>query len=196
MRRVIERVGPCRLRRYDDGTHFDYVARAIVYQQLSGKAAATIFGRVVTVLEGPPLEPGRLLSAPDESLRGAGLSRQKVTYLRDLATQVVERRLAIDALHTLPDNEVETQLVGVKGIGRWTAQMFLLFRLGRADVLPDGDLGVRKGMQLAYGMRRLPTPARVLAVGARWAPYRSVASWYLWRVLDHAAEWRRTSKHA
>ena len=184
LREVIVRVGPCRFAPRAEGTHFDALVRAIVYQQLSGKAAATIHGRVRDHFGGRDPLPAELLATPDEPLRAAGLSRQKLGYLRSLAEHVEAGALPLDVIHTLDDEAVIQALVDVKGIGRWTAQMFLMFRLGRLDVLPELDLGVQKGIQLAYGRRTLPTPKQVLRIGAAWAPYRSVASWYLWRLLD------------
>jgi DNA-3-methyladenine glycosylase II len=196
MERVIDRVGSCRLRPRSEGTHFDHIARAIVYQQLSGKAASTIHGRVLALLNGPPIHPGTLISTPDEPLRAAGLSRQKISYLRDLAARSANGALKIDLLHELSDEEIASQLVQVKGIGIWTAQMFLMFRLGRPDILPGSDLGIRKGVQIAYRMRKLPTPKQVEQIGARWAPYRTIASWYLWRLLDVEPAPRRRSRKA
>jgi DNA-3-methyladenine glycosylase II len=184
MERVIEQVGPYTLRPRAEGTHFEHIARAIIYQQLSGKAAATIHGRVCALFASGRMEPTQLVTLPDESLRAAGLSRQKVAYLRNLAEHATNGQLRIDVLHELPDAEIAAQLVSVKGVGIWTAQMFLMFRLGRPDVLPGSDLGIRKGVQRAYRMRTMPTPKRVEALGAKWAPYRTVASWYLWRLLD------------
>ena len=181
---VIDRIGPCRFRARAEGTHFDAVLRSIVYQQLSGKAAATIHARVLGIYGGRSPFPEELLRTRDARLRAAGLSRQKLTYAKDLARHVVDGSLPIERLHELPDDEIIERLSRVKGIGRWTAQMFLIFRLGRLDVLPDLDLGVRKGIQQAYRLRRLPTPRRVLEIGAPWAPYRTIASWYLWRLLD------------
>ena len=185
--RVIEEVGPCRLVVRREGAHFDHVARAIVYQQLSGKAAATIHGRVMALFGDRPPTPAELLAMPDEPLRGAGLSRQKLGYLRDLATRAHAGEVPFDALDALPDEEVVAALTSVKGVGRWTAQMFLMFRLGRLDVLPELDLGVQQGIRKAYRLRRLPTPKEVARRGARWAPYRTVASWYMWRVCDGEA---------
>lgn len=182
---VIERVGPCRFEARGEGTHFEALVRSIVYQQLSGKAAATILGRVSALFDGAPPTPGSLLAIPDSRLRAAGLSRQKLGYLRSLAEHIRDGRLPLETLDALPDDDIIAALVGVKGIGRWTAQMFLMFRLGRMDVLPELDLGIRKGIQRAYRMRAMPTPARVLEVGARWAPYRTIASWYFWRSLDN-----------
>jgi DNA-3-methyladenine glycosylase II len=128
--------------------------------------------------------PHELASTPDEQLRGVGLSRQKLSYLKDLAARVASSELAIETLHDLPDDEVIETLVRVKGVGRWTAQMFLMFRLGRPDVLPELDLGIQNAVQRAYRLRKRPTPERVRKIGAPWAPYRTVASWYLWRSLE------------
>jgi 3-methyladenine DNA glycosylase/8-oxoguanine DNA glycosylase len=185
--RVITEVGPCRFTLRTDGTHFDHLARAIIYQQLSGRAAATIHARYDALYAAHGRAPDALASLPDEKLRAAGLSRQKIGYLRDLAARVTSGTLALDDIEARSDDEIIDALVDVKGIGRWTAQMFLMFRLGRPDVLPELDLGIRKGMQLAYRFRKLPTPQRVRQVGAKWAPYRTIASWYLWRSLDGEA---------
>lgn len=181
---VIDRVGPCGARVTTDGSHFGAVVRSIVYQQLSGKAAATIHGRVVALFGGREPTPRALLTLDDAVLRGAGLSGQKTAYVKDLATHAASRRFPMERLHEYGDDEVIATLTTIKGVGRWTAQMFLMFRLGRPDVLPDLDLGIQKGIQRAYGLRRLPTPPQVLKRGAVWAPYRTIASWYLWRVLD------------
>jgi 3-methyladenine DNA glycosylase/8-oxoguanine DNA glycosylase len=188
MARVIEDVGPYRLKTRSEGTHFAFVARAIVYQQLSGKAAATIHGRFQRLFEQGIPSPSALLAAPDEALRGAGISRQKIGYLRDLATRSDAGEVPIEEVHALDDDAVITALTKVKGVGRWTAQMFLIFRLGRLDVLPELDLGIQKAIMRAYRLRTMPTPDRVLRVGAKWAPFRSVASWYLWRSLDTEAQ--------
>ena len=181
--RVMADVGPCRFAARSEGSHFDHILRAIVYQQLSGRAAATIHGRVVALFEGKPSAEG-LLTATDDQLRSAGLSRQKIGYLRDLAQRVHTGDLPVERLHELADDDVIAALTRVKGIGRWTAHMFLMFRLGRPDVLPDLDLGIRKAIQLAYRLRRMPNSDRVLAIGAAWAPHRTIACWYLWRSLD------------
>ncbi len=183
---VIERVGAYQLRPRNEGSHFDHIARAIVYQQLSGKAASTIHGRLCALFPNGRVDPALLRTMPDETLRAAGLSRQKIGYLRDLAAHTTEGTLRIDSLHELPDEDISAQLVKVKGVGIWTAQMFLIFRLGRPDVLPVNDLGIRKGVQVAYKLRKLPSPKQVETIGARWMPFRSVASWYLWRLLDVA----------
>jgi DNA-3-methyladenine glycosylase II len=181
---VIRRVGSFRLVRATAGTHFDAVCRSIIYQQLSGKAAATIHGRVLDLYGGRAPLPDELAITPDDHLRAAGLSRQKLSYLKDLAARVAANELPIEALHELSDDDVIDALVQVKGVGRWTAQMFLMFRLGRPDVLPELDLGIQKAIQLAYRLRKRPLPVRVSKIGAVWAPYRTVASWYLWRSLE------------
>ncbi|MCX5761056.1 MAG: DNA-3-methyladenine glycosylase [Gemmatimonadetes bacterium] len=181
---VIDRVGPCRLQITTDGTHFGAVVSSIVYQQLSGSAAGTIHGRLLALFGDRDPTPREILKTSAAALRAVGLSGQKTAYLKDLATRAAQRSFGMERLHNLPDDEVMETLIAVKGVGRWTAQMFLMFRLGRPDVLPDLDLGIQKGIQLAYGMRRLPTPPQVLKRGAVWAPYRTIASWYLWRLLD------------
>ena len=185
---VIRRVGAFRLTRPRTGTHFDAVCRSIIYQQLSGKAAGTIHARVLELYGGRPPHPAELASTADERLRAVGLSRQKLSYLKDLAGRVAAHELPIETLHELPDEEVIDALVRVKGVGRWTAQMFLMFRLGRPDVLPELDLGIQKAVQRIYRLRKRPPPHRVLKIGAVWAPYRTVASWYLWRSLELTEE--------
>jgi DNA-3-methyladenine glycosylase II len=182
--RVIDQVGRYKGWPDSQGSHFDAIARSIVFQQLSGKAAGTIHGRFQGLYGGRTPLPAELVETSDEKLRGIGLSRQKSAYLKDLAARVVAGELPVDTLHELTDDEIITALTQVKGIGRWTAQMFLMFRLGRPDVLPDLDLGIQKGIQRAYKLRKLPPPERVKKIGARWAPYRTIASWYLWRLLD------------
>jgi 3-methyladenine DNA glycosylase/8-oxoguanine DNA glycosylase len=184
MGRVISLVGPNRFTVRREGTAFDFLARSIIYQQLSGKAAATIYERVRALAGAPWIAPQPLQSCSDATLRAAGLSRQKISYLRDLATHAGEGRLPVEDLEQRPDDEVSSLLRQVHGIGIWTVQMFLMFRLGRLDVLPVSDLGVRKGVQMAYRLRKLPAPERVQKIGACWAPYRTIASWYLWRVLE------------
>ena len=187
---LIRRVGPCRFAPRTEGTHFAALVRAIVYQQLSGKAAATIHSRVVTALG--TVTPEAVLATSDDALRGAGLSRQKIRYLRDLAEKAHARELLIDRLHELDDVAVMESLCAVKGIGRWTVHMFLMFRLGRLDVLPELDLGVRKAVKQAFAMRKLPSPDRLERVAAAWQPYRTIASWYLWRSLELPAAPRPT----
>lgn len=188
---VIDTVGRCTFAPAEHLAHFTAITRSIVFQQLSGKAASTIYGRFAALFADETPVTQKLLELSEDQLRGVGLSRQKIGYLRDLATRVHGGDLPIDTLHELSDDEIIAALTSVKGIGRWTAQMFLMFRLGRPDVLPDLDLGIQKGIQRAYRMRKLPTPKRVLEVGAKWAPYRTIASWYLWRSLDATAETRQ-----
>jgi DNA-3-methyladenine glycosylase II len=182
--RIIDRVGPCTLQPREEGTHFDEILRAIVYQQLSGKAAATIHGRILALFGGRPPTPAELLATADEPLRAAGLSRQKLGYLRDLATRASDGEVPFDRLHELGDAEIIESLTRVKGVGRWTVQMFLMFKLGRPDVLPDLDLGIQNAIQRAYGLRNRPTPKQVLELGACWSPHATIASWYLWRSLE------------
>lgn len=184
---VIDAVGPCRFETAPHLTHFEAVARSIISQQLSGKAAGTIHGRFVALFDGATPCASALHALADESLRGAGVSRQKISYLRDLAARVLSGEVPIDTLHDEPDDAVIRHLTAIKGVGVWTAQMFLMFRLGRPDVLPDLDLGIRKGIQQAYGLRKLPDAKKVHTIGAKWAPYRTVACWYLWRSIDGEA---------
>ena len=184
MAEVIEKVGSYKGWPSSQGSHFDAVARSIVFQQLSGKAAGTIHGRFQGLYGGRTPLPSELATTSDEQLRAVGLSRQKSAYLKDLGARVTAGELPIETLHELTDEEVISALTQVKGIGRWTAQMFLMFRLGRLDVLPDLDLGIQKGIQRAYRLRKLPTPERVKKIGAKWAPYRTIACWYLWRLVD------------
>jgi 3-methyladenine DNA glycosylase/8-oxoguanine DNA glycosylase len=182
--RLIQQVGACGFRLRLDGAHFDHITRAIVYQQLSGKAAATIYARVHALYGDRPPTPAELAATPAAKLRRAGLSRQKLSYLKDLARRAATGRLALDALDGLPDEAVIESLTAVRGIGVWTAQMFLMFRLGRLDVLPVLDLGIQKGMRHVYGLRKLPTPVQMERIAAAWRPYRSVACWYMWRALE------------
>ena len=183
LRKVIEQVGPCRLRPLTEGSHFEFIARSIIYQQLSTKAAATIHARV-QALCGGVLSAEPLSRLADDGLRSAGLSRQKLAYLRDLAAREAAGTLDTRHFPDLPDEDITRQLVQVKGVGVWTAQMFLMFKLGRPDVLPVLDLGIRKGVQRAYRLRKLPDAKRIEKIAAPWAPYRTVGSWYMWRVLE------------
>jgi DNA-3-methyladenine glycosylase II len=184
MARLIAAIGPCRYEVRNFGTHFDALCRSITYQQLSTKAAATIHGRFLDLFPNRHPTPDALLALPEETLRGVGLSRQKLNYLRDLAGRVHANALPLDHLDELPDQEIIEYLVQVKGIGVWTAQMFLMFRLGRLDVLPVLDLGIRNAIKKAYRVRGVPTAKRMQKIGAPWTPYASVACWYLWRSLD------------
>jgi len=182
---IIARVGACRLQARATGTHYDALVRSIVFQQLSGKAADTIHRRFAELYPGKRIRAEGVLASPDEQLRSAGLSRQKIGYLRDLSSRVVEGTLPLAHLGRLPDEAIIDHLVQVKGIGKWTAQMFLMFRLGRPDVLPDLDLGIQNAIQKAYGLKKRPLPKDVLRIGEKWRPYASIASWYLWRSLEN-----------
>lgn len=183
---AIASVGRCGLEFTPMRSPFHSLMSAITYQQLSGKAAATILGRVVALFpaeHGP--HPELLLGLPDEALRGAGLSRNKVLALRDLAAKVLDGTVPeMRGLKALPDEEIIERLTQVRGIGRWTVEMLLISTLGRPDVLPVTDLGIRKGLQRVYGMKRLPAYSTVERAGRAWSPYRSIASWYLWRMAD------------
>lgn len=184
---LIDRVGPFDLRLKRTSTVFAALGEAIVYQQLTGAAAATILGRVKALAGGPRRfpTPAQILAMPDEVLRSAGLSRAKTMALKDLSRKIADGVVPAPAvLRRLDDEDIVQQLTQVRGVGRWTAQMFLIFRLGRLDVLPAEDYGVRKGFAVAFRTRELPTPAQVIARGARWQPYRTVAAWYLWRALE------------
>lgn len=181
---VIERVGPLTPRPV--GEPYQELVRAILYQQLAGPAAAAISRRFQALYgDGRVPSPEELLATPDEALRGAGVSRQKIAYLRDLAAKAAQGVIG-DDLCLLPDDDVIARVTSVKGIGRWTADMLLIFCLGRPDVLPVSDLGVRKGFQHAYDLAGLPRPAEMERIAAPWRPYRSVATRYLWRSLDIA----------
>jgi DNA-3-methyladenine glycosylase II len=178
---IIERVGRFRMN-YDEPA-FQSLAEAIVYQQLHGKAAATIFQRL-TDLAGTPLTAEGILKLSTEQLRSVGLSKQKLSYLRDLAARTQARELDFARLPDLPDAEVIRQLTQVKGIGVWTAHMFLMFSLRRPDILPTGDLGIQMAIRKHYRKRKLPKPMQMEKIARCWAPYRSVACWYLWQSMD------------
>lgn len=187
---LIERVGEIdiatRLRRRSEERPADAygaLLRAIVGQQLSTKAARTIFGRVLDLFGGRTPSPEQLLEASEEELRACGLSGRKVEYVRDLATHVLDGELELDRLGDLADEEVIAEIVAVRGLGQWTAEMFLIFHLERPDVLSGGDLGIRKAVQIEYGLEEMPPPARVLEIGEAWRPHRSLASLYLWESL-------------
>jgi DNA-3-methyladenine glycosylase II len=165
---------------------FDALAESIAYQQLTGKAAATIFGRVRALYPKRKwLDPKQLLATPDEALRAAGLSRAKTAALKDLAAKTIDGTVPSGcALLRMTDDEIITRLTTVRGIGRWTVEMLLLFDLGRPDVWPVDDYGVRKGFAKTFRRRELPTPKQLMKLGEKWRPYRSVAAWYFWRALD------------
>jgi DNA-3-methyladenine glycosylase II len=181
LRGIIERVGACRMQ-YGE-PEFNSLAEAIVYQQLNGKAAVTIFKRFAA-LAGEPLTPEGILKLSEQQLRSVGLSKQKSSYLRDLAAKTHEGKLNFQTLPTLSDDEVIEYLTQVKGIGVWTAHMFLMFALRRPNVLPTGDFGVRMAMKKHYKKRKLPKAGQMQKIARAWEPYRSVACWYLWKSLD------------
>jgi len=184
---IIERVGPFRMELKDSRSLFGALAEAIVYQQLSNKAAATIYGRVEALYPDAPdgFTPRHILKTTDETLRGCGLSRAKVLAVQDLARRVEGGELpTLDEAQAIPDAELIERLVTVRGIGRWSAEMFLMFRLGRPDILPLDDYSLRKAYAKAFRKRILPSPKALEKAGEKWRPYRTVASWYLWRVLD------------
>ena len=178
---IIERVGPCRIE--FGPPEFSSLAESIIYQQLNGKAAETIFKRFAA-LAGEPLTPEGILKLTDEQLRSVGLSKQKSGYLKDLSAKTVAGLLDFARLPELSDQEVIQHLTQVKGIGVWTAQMFLMFTLKRPDVLPTGDYGVQAAIKKHYKKRKMPKPHVMEKIAKPWAPYRSVACWYLWRSLD------------
>ena len=184
---IIDSVGPFRMELKSSRSVFGALAEAIVYQQLSNKAAATIYGRVEALYPHATdgFTPRHILKTPDDKLRGCGLSRAKVLAVQDLARRVTSGELpTLDEAHRLEDGALIERLVQVRGIGRWSAEMFLMFRLGRPDVLPLDDYSLRKAFATAFRKRALPSPQALEKAGEKWRPYRTVASWYLWRALD------------
>jgi len=190
--RLMERIGPFRMRVDGLQSPFHALLEAIVYQQLTGTAAETILRRV-HALHHPRRapRPEEILASPPEALRAAGLSRAKTAAVRDLAEKTLDGTVpSLARLRRMADEEILERLTSIRGIGPWTVEMLLIFRLGRGDVLPATDYGIRKGFRLAFRTRGLPTPAQVLRRGERWRPYRTVASWYLWRAVDTATPGR------
>lgn len=181
---LMRRYGPCGLAEAQHTDPFRALVHAIISQQLSTKASATIEGRFAALFDGAPT-PAAVAASPDARLRAVGISAQKLGYLRDLCRHVAGGSLPLGALDGMPDEEVIAALTRIKGIGRWTAEMFLMFRLHRPDVLPVGDLGIVKAVRRAYRLRTSPSPARLLRLGETWRPYRSVACWYLWASLEN-----------
>ena len=185
--RVIDAVGPFRLQLIGASSIFGALAQAIVYQQLNGKAAAAIFARFCALFPGTDPTAELVLAISEEELRGAGLSRSKLLSLRDLAGKTVSGEIpTLAEIRLMEDDAIIERLTSVRGIGRWTVEMLLIFRLGRPDVLPADDYGIRKGFARAYTQGELPARKDVEAYGARWKPYRTVASWYLWRLAEQA----------
>ncbi|GAC1605559.1 MAG: DNA-3-methyladenine glycosylase [Myxococcales bacterium] len=183
--RAMRLVGPFQMRHSSMHSPFEALATSIVYQQLTGKAAATILSRVVALFAPPFPRPADLLATPDEKLRAAGLSRGKAAALKDLAQKTLDGLVpGLPELAAMEEEAIVERLTAVRGIGRWTVEMLLMFRLGRPDVLPATDYGVRKGFARAFGLAELPSPGQLLAHGEKWRPWRTVASWYLWRVTE------------
>ena len=179
---VIRRVGPIEIK--VKRGRFQTLVSSIVSQQISGAAAKTILGRLSDLIERKAFTPDRLLNFDIDQLREVGLSRQKATYVLDLAEKVHSREVRLNRLGQLPNEEVILELTKVKGVGVWTAQMFLMFSLGRMDILPTGDLGIQNAIKLAYGLRKAPNAKKVQTIATPWSPYESVACCYLWRRLD------------
>jgi DNA-3-methyladenine glycosylase II len=173
------------LKRERPGDAYGALLRSIVGQQLSTKAASTIYGRMIDIFGGHAPTPKQLLAADPEEIRAAGLSRPKIAYLRDLAQHVEDGTLELDRLDELPDEEVSAQLTAIKGLGQWTADMFLMFHLRRPDVLPVGDQGIRRAVKVEYRMRKLPDPKRLEKVARPWRPHRTLACLFLWSSLDN-----------
>jgi 3-methyladenine DNA glycosylase/8-oxoguanine DNA glycosylase len=187
LRAVIDAVGPCTLRKERMQSPYEALFEAIVYQQLSGKAAATILGRVKASFGDAAAfpAPDAVLAAPIGRLRGAGLSGAKTAAVKDLAEKTMSGRVpSLAALRKMDDQAIVEHLTEIRGIGPWTVEMMLIFRLGRPDVLPVHDFGVRNGFRIAHGKRSMPTPKALAKFGERWRPHRTVASWYLWRAVD------------
>lgn len=181
---VIKKYGACGLASAQRADHFSALVRAITGQQLSTKAASTIYARLAALMPGG-VTPAALSTLTIEQMRAVGMSRQKTAYFRDLCDKCLSGAVALDSLESMTDDEVIAALTQVKGIGRWSAEMFLMFRLHRPDVLPVDDLGIVNAVKNVYGLRKRPTADRIRKIGEAWRPYRSVASWYLWRSLDN-----------
>jgi DNA-3-methyladenine glycosylase II len=183
---LIRKVGPCTLRPEKSVSPFQSLVRSVAYQQLTGKAAATILGRVKALFPTQPFpEPEDLIKIPEEELRAAGLSRAKIAAIKDIAAKTLDGTVpTLKAIRKMSDAEIVERLTTIRGVGPWTVEMLLIFRLGRPDVLPVTDYGVRKGFALTYKRDELPAPKELLEFGEKWRPYRSTAAWYFWRALD------------
>ncbi|HVS79223.1 MAG TPA: DNA-3-methyladenine glycosylase [Candidatus Saccharimonadales bacterium] len=190
---VIKASGPCRIRPHTD--HYGELVSSIVGQQLSAKAGAVIWRRVLDLFGGKMPTPQQLLDINTDKIRAAGVSRPKIAYMKDLAQHVLDKRLDLEHIATMPNDQLIEQLTAVKGIGEWSAHMFMMFGLGRLDILPVGDLGIRKAIQKLYGFEELPSPEQIITVANKykWHPYESVASWYLWQSLDNSPQ--KKSRH-
>lgn len=194
--RLIKAHGPCRLKPHTD--HYGELVSSIVGQQLSVDAAATIWSRVLALFDGKMPTPDQLIEVDDDQLRACGLSWSKVSYVKDLARHVLDKRLDLDHVATMPNEQLIEQLTAVKGIGQWSAHMFMIFGLGRLDILPTGDLGIRKALMLHYKLPGLPDPAACVTIANEngWNPYESVACWYLWKSLDDNKPGKQTRHDA
>lgn len=190
---IIESSGPCRIRPHRD--HYGELVGSIVGQQLSAAASGTIWRRVLDIFNGSMPTPEQLMKVDDQKLRDVGLSWAKVGYVKDLARHIIDGRLDLDHISTMPNEQLIEQLTAVKGIGEWSAHMFMMFGLGRLDILPTGDLGIRKAIMGLYGLKELPAPEQIITVAAqnKWHPYESVACWYLWQSLDNNTQ--KPSRH-
>ena len=189
---MIGLAGPCTLRPRPDRTPFESLVRAVAHQQLNGTAAETILGRFRALFPARRFPPAAALSGvTDEQLRGTGFSRAKVAAIRDIAARVASREIpGSAAIGRMDDEEIVRRLTAARGVGRWTVEMLLIFKLGRPDVLPVDDFGVRNGFRLLYGLERMPTGRELDAAGEDWRPHRTVAAWYLWRAVDLSREGR------
>lgn len=190
---VVASSGPCRIKPHKD--HYGELVGSIVGQQLSTKAAAKIWQRVLDLFSGKMPAPQQLVNVDDQKLRDVGLSWAKVGYVKDLAAHVIDKRLDLEHISTMPNDQLIEQLTAVKGIGEWSAHMFMMFGLGRLDILPVGDLGIKKAIMNLYGLDKLPDPATIITIANQnnWHPYESVASWYLWQSLDNNPQ--KPSRH-
>ena len=182
--RIIKQVGACQLHAFAPRDPFEALCMSIASQQLSTKAADTIFRRFCDLFPERKPTPERVMTLSDDEIRAVGFSRPKVTFIKDLAAHVLDRRLDLKGLKKHPDDEVMRQLIAVKGIGKWTAEIFLMFRLGRPDIFPADDLGLMNAVQRVYGLRKRPDAKRLRKMCEAWKPHRSVAAWYLWQSLD------------
>ena len=181
---IIKSIGDYSIKMHSDP--FESLIQSIIYQQLSGKAANAIYKRFLGYYRGIIPTPQQIILTPDEILRAKiGLSFKKIEYIKDLSSRISDGRLNLPLLSGMTDDEIISELIKVKGIGRWTAEMFLIFCLGREDVIPIGDLGIRKAIQILYNLPQLPTPSSMSIISLSWKPYRSIATWYLWKSLDN-----------
>ncbi|HET7827486.1 MAG TPA: DNA-3-methyladenine glycosylase [Candidatus Saccharimonadales bacterium] len=191
---IIASSGPCRIKPHSD--HYGELVSSIVGQQLSSVAAGTIWRRVLDLFGGSMPTPEELIKIDDQNLRDVGLSWNKVKYVKDLAQHILDGRLDLDHIAAMPNEQVILQLTAVKGLGEWSAHMFMMFGLGRLDILPVGDLGIRNAVMKLYGLKEMPSPERIVTISNKnhWHPYESVASWYLWQSLDNNPQ--KKSRHS